>query len=368
MDLTENANLPKDVPLGTQTASGAPLREVVPHDILHYTPKDRKARMIGIPLVAVIMHLGFHPWRGIDGLFFRELVVDLVFTLTYWEGMRFIWLGLRRVLPSYTQTKKRIGLMVICNLAFALVITFFMKQWAAWFLGAENVTKVGFWPTYFVSLIPTFMVTSIYESSFFFWAWRTNVQKTEALARENVQSQLEALKNQLDPHFLFNSLNTLASLIDDDNTPAQKYLEQLADVYRYVLVSREKNTVTLEEEMAFLDAYIYLNKARFRDNLEVETRVSDAAYQRQIAPLSLQLLVENALKHNIVSRESPLRIKIWQEEDTLTVENNLQTKKTFEKSTKVGLQNIINRYRLLTERPIEVIANDASFVVKVPLL
>jgi LytS/YehU family sensor histidine kinase len=102
--------------------------------------------------------------------------------------------------------------------------------------------------------------------------------------------------------------------------------------------------------------------------LQIETQVSAAARQQQIAPLSLQLLVENAIKHNVISRDNPLKIKILQEHNTLTVENNLQTKKTFEKSTKVGLQNIINRYRLLTERPVEVVADDLKFAVKIPLL
>jgi two-component system, LytTR family, sensor kinase len=340
----------------------------VPHDILHYTPNDRKARILGIPLVSLIMHLSFHQWHGVDVLFFKELVIDFAFTFTYWEGMRWLWLRLRNLYPAYTQTKKRIAILIISCLVFAFIAKVVLSAFAMWFLGDGNRTKIGFWSVYFISLVPTFMVISVYESVFFFWAWRTNVQKTEALARENLQSQFEALKSQLDPHFLFNSLNTLASLIDDDNTSAQKYLEQLADVYRYVLVSREKNTVTLEEEIAFLDAYVYLNKTRFRENLQVEKQVSAAAYQQQIAPLSLQLLVENALKHNVVSRDNPLKIKIIQEGNSLTVENNLQTKKTFEKSTKVGLQNIINRYKLLTERPIEIVTNELSFSVKVPLL
>lgn len=114
-----------------------------------------------------------------------------------------------------------------------------------------------------------------------------NVRKTESLAREGVQSQLEVLKNQLDPHFLFNSMNTLAALIDEENVDTQQYLERLSDVYRYVLVSRSKNTVLLEEEMAFLDAYVYLNKIRFRDNLQVETILSPETYRQYVTPLSL---------------------------------------------------------------------------------
>lgn len=211
----------------------------------------------------------------------------------------------------------------------------------------------------------------LYETVFFFESWKANVRKTEALARENVQTQLESLKSQLDPHFLFNSLNTLSFLIDD-NQPAQKYLEHLADVYRYVLVSRQKDMVSLQEEMDFVNAYIYLNKIRFRENLLLETHISTKNMDKKIIPLSLQMLVENAIKHNIVSKEKPLTITIsdimLENEGYLVVENNFQEKKTFEKSTKVGLQNISNRYQLLTSKLILIEKNERFFKVELPLL
>lgn len=169
-------------------------------------------------------------------------------------------------------------------------------------------------------------------------------------------------------------MNTLAALIDDENTDAQQYLERLSDVYRYVLVSRSKNTVPLEEEIAFLDAYVYLNKIRFRDNLQVEKQLSPEACRQYVTPLSLQMLIENAIKHNVVSKENPLKIKIHQEENGyLVIENNIQEKTIFrgagrEESTRVGLQNIINRYSLLTDRQVEVIRNGGLFTVKIPLL
>ncbi|TAF95017.1 MAG: histidine kinase [Cytophagia bacterium] len=337
------------------------------HDVLNYRPKDRKVRLIGVPLVSAAMHFVFHDWRGFDRLFWGELFVDFLITIVIWEGIRQIWCLLQNRFSNYTQTKKRIFYSILAVLGYTLVVIAGLKLMMYVFLGG-TFTKLSFGKGYLASLVPTFMIMSIYESSFFFWAWRSNVQKTEALARENVQSQLETLKSQLNPHFLFNSLNTLASLIDEENAPAQKYLEQLSDVYRYVLVSREKNTVLLEDEMAFLDAYIYLNKIRFRENLQIETQISATAYQCHIAPLSLQMLVENAIKHNVVSRENPLKIKILQQNDYLIIENNWQEKKTFEKSTKVGLENIINRYRLLTNRDVEVLRNDSSFAVKIPLL
>jgi two-component system, LytTR family, sensor kinase len=331
---------------------------------------DRKARLIGIPLLSILIPLIKHPdtFLTLNGPeLFHDISVSFLNTLILWEGNRRIFILTRRYFPLYDQTATRLAYQTTVSLLFTLVATVFVDYFYCHYLMGWSKPD-SFLLGFKISLIPTIIVTMAYESVYFFEAWKQNVKKTEALARENVQSQLEVLKNQLDPHFLFNSLNTLAALIEDENIPAQTYLEQLSDVYRYVLVSREKNTVTLEEEMAFLNAYIYLNKMRFRDNLDVETTVDEAAYRQHVAPLSLQMLVENAIKHNVVSRDNPLKIKIFQENNYLNIVNNLQEKTTFEKSTKVGLQNIINRYRLLTDRQVEVLTSDWNFTVRIPLI
>jgi hypothetical protein len=331
---------------------------------------DKKARLIGIPLLSLLIPLVTHSDAFIaeDG----KEIIHWVFTcflntLLLWEGNRFIFSRSRQIFPQYNQTTKRLIYQTLASLFFTLIVTIIVDYGFCKYLlqyHKQPALLIGFR----ISLVPTVIVTLIYENVYFFQSWKLHVQKTEALARENVQSQLETLKNQLDPHFLFNSLNTLASLIEEENIPAQTYLDRLSDVYRYVLLSREKNTVTLEEEMQFLDAYVYLNKIRFRENLQIETQISTPTYQQHVAPLSLQMLIENAIKHNIVSKEKPLKIKILEDGNFLTIENNLQEKKTFEKSTKVGLQNIINRYRLLTEREVEVWNDSISFCVKLPLL
>lgn len=332
-----------------------------------YTIPDLRFRLLGIPLIALLVPTltEFEEFRQLTPHFGMLLVSSLVTTVLLWEGNRFLIIALRRAFPSYQQTAQRLILEGILAVGYTFVATYVVDWVICWGIFRDEALFVGFRK----SLIPTVMILLVYETVYFFESWKTNVRKTEALARENVQSQLEVLKNQLDPHFLFNSLNTLAALIDDKNIPAQAYLERLSDVYRYVLVSRSKNTVTLEEEMVFLDAYIYLNKTRFRENLQVEKQLSTAAYRRVVAPLSLQMLVENAIKHNIVSKSNPLQIRIHQEgTEYLVVENNIQEKTILEKSTQVGLQNIVNRYRLLTDRPVEVLRNRGRFIVKLPLL
>lgn len=332
-----------------------------------YQLHDLKLRLVGIPFLSVAIPAVAHfkDFKEMNSVYAVSVLVSFCTTLLLWEGNRYIIVSMRRMLPLYSQTTRRILLEAFFALLYTLVATFILDEVLCKGLLHKDGSLMGFR----ISLIPTVLVYLIYEATYFFEAWKTNVRKTESLMREGVQSQLEVLKNQLDPHFLFNSMNTLAALIDDTNTDAQQFLERLSDVYRYVLMSRNKNTVSVEEEIAFMDAYVYLNKIRFRDNLLVEKKISLETYQQHVTPLSLQMLIENAIKHNVVSKENPLRISIQQEGNQyLVVENNIQEKTILEKSTRVGLQNIINRYSLLTERQVQVIQDGGLFTVKLPLI
>ena len=332
-------------------------------------PEDRLARLIGIPLIALIMNIlhKSHAYPGIT----NQLIsysFSLLFTFVYWQGNRLIWMKLLNTFPLYHQTKKRLLLLALLCTVFTFAATIILENTVYLITEKGFCAEMNVFKSFFSAFIPLSICLLVYESVYFFESWKENIKKTESLARENIQSQLDSLKNQLDPHFLFNSMNTLASLIDENKDEAQKYLERLSDVYRYVLISKEKNTVSLEEEMDFLEAYVYLNKVRYRENLMVEKSISLHSYYSQVAPLSLQMLVENAIKHNVVSKDKPLKIKITDEEGYVTIENNVQEKKIFEKSTKVGLLNIINRYQLLSDKSVEIISGPLSFKVKIPLL
>ena len=331
---------------------------------------ERRLRLIGIPLVSVLFMFLYND----DPLTSSAIVVlkfstSFTFTFALWEGNRAIVMNLRRWYPHNEQTARRLTLQVPIAILFTAAASLFIYQMFEWFgvvicdSLSEKITGTV------INLIPTLFVLSIYEGAYFFDEWKQNFQRSEALAKENIRSQFEALKNQLDPHFLFNSLNTLAALIDESNEPAQKYLEQLSDVYRYVLVSKQKETVPLHEELAFVEAYIYLNKTRFRDNLIVKNELPASAMQQLVPPLSIQILVENAIKHNIVSKDKPLTLRLSMDtHGYITVENNVQKKNILEKSTKTGLQNMINRYALLTSQKVEVLHTDDIFSVKIPPL
>lgn len=332
-----------------------------------YTLNDRKWRIIGIPLmgIAIALMINFDEFLKLSRVFFISAFFSTALTLTFWEGNRYIIIWMRRIFPEYGQTGRRVAAEAVLAVIYVFLVSLLLDEFYYKPVYHVSVLAIGFR----ISIVPTVIVYLVYEAVYFFDAWKMNVRKTEALMRENVQSQLDVLKNQLDPHFLFNSMNTLAALIDDENTAAQDYLERLSDVYRYVLVSRNKNTVLLSEELAFVDAYVYLNKIRFRENLQVKKQLSKEVLTKYITPLSLQMLIENAIKHNVASRENPLQIVIREEASGyLVVENNISEKTILEKSTRVGLQNIINRYSLLTEREVEINRDEERFTVKIPLL
>jgi LytS/YehU family sensor histidine kinase len=333
--------------------------------------KEKYIRRIGIPLLALLLSLFYHnqsPYKD-QFLFVTCFLVSLAFTFCLWEGNRAIVMRMRKVFPTYAQTSRRIVSQSILGLIYTTLIALVLPQLIQQVVGMNLFEQQSQLALFLVCLIPTVSISAIYESAFFFESWKRDVHRSEVLARENLVSQFEALKSQVDPHFLFNSLNTLAALIDETNEPALKYLDQLSDVYRYVLLSKDRPTVPLQEELAFLDAYLYLNKTRFRENLLIQNELSPAYSQHHVAPLSLQMLVENAIKHNVVSKEKPLCIRLFHERpDTITVQNNVQGKTVFEKSTKVGLQNIINRYKFLNGRQIEILHQDGLFTVRLPLL
>lgn len=193
--------------------------------------------------------------------------------------------------------------------------------------------------------------------------------RAERLEKENIQAQFAALKSQVNPHFLFNSLSILSSLVYADAELSEKFIDQLSRAYRYILEQKDNERVLLKTELEFIQAYRFLLNIRFENKFDVVVNVPEADQNRySIAPLTLQLLVENAVKHNRMSAKEPLRVQIGLEGACLVVCNNRQLRPQSEVSTGVGLQNIINRYALLTDQPVWIGENDGSFVVKVPLL
>lgn len=219
------------------------------------------------------------------------------------------------------------------------------------------------------TLVMIFLVVAIYETIYFYQQLKQSIQEKEELQRENIKSQLEGLKSKVNPHFLFNSLNTLAYLIPEDADKSVKFVQKLSKVYRYILEMSDERLIPLQKELDFLNSYIFLLKERFEENLQVEIDIPKARMKDKIIPLSLQILFENAIKHNIISSTKPLKIKVLiNNSGKLIVENNLQKKKQIKDSTKFGLENIKNRYRFFSNEAVDVIATSSSFIVSLPLI
>src|SRR5690606_34770151 len=181
-------------------------------------------------------------------------------------------------------------------------------------------------------------------------------------------ASFETLKNQLDPHFLFNSLNVLSSLIEENPKKAQEFTVALSKIYRYVLDQKDKNLISVEEELNFAKLYVSLLKMRFEDAIIINFQTDIDMNDFRIVPLSLQLLLENAIKHNIISDQKPLQIDIFKEDNNLLVQNSYQKKQTFENYSGIGLQNIIQRYHLVSNLDINIQQTDKHYIVKLPLI
>ena len=193
--------------------------------------------------------------------------------------------------------------------------------------------------------------------------------ENEKLRTESLQSQFESLKNQMSPHFLFNTLTALKSLIRESPDLADQYVNHLAQVLRYTLQSNEKKTVTLREEMEFTDSYLFLIKMRYGANLTVTTEIPEKFMSMELPPLTIQTLLENAVKHNEISNRKPLTISIQTNEDVeLIVRNQIQSKLTPEEGTGIGLTNLSKQFQILGERDIQIIEENSEFIVRIPLI
>ena len=218
------------------------------------------------------------------------------------------------------------------------------------------------------AVIITLIIALIFTAVRFFLSWRDLAVQHEKLNTEAIASRFAALKNQVNPHFLFNSLNVLTNLVYKDADQSAKFIRKLSEVYRYVLDTQDKEIVPLTEEIAFVQSFVYLQKMRFGKELEVDINVPDKTHFF-VLPLSVQMLVENAIKHNGISRNSPLKISIDIDAAHVVVKNNLNPKENIDqKKNRIGLENIKSRYQFLSNGEVMINRDPHYFMVKLPLL
>ncbi len=219
---------------------------------------------------------------------------------------------------------------------------------------------------WFLVLVASMILAWIYA---YFLQRETTLKRVAQLQQQRMIYEYDHLRNQINPHFLFNSLNTLTTLIEEEPQKAVKYSEHLADLYRNILTYHSEDLVYVAEELNILKDYIHIQQSRFGPALQVEIQIDEqTAKEKKIVPLALQLLLENAMKHNIVSKETPLFIHIFAREDYLVITNNIQPKLSKEKGVGLGLKTIKKRYAIATDRPVSFRVEENLYVVRIPLL
>lgn len=249
--------------------------------------------------------------------------------------------------------------VVFVSLLLGVLATIFEKGISIEYL-IRNVTG---------SLIYSGIIVVLFESFYYMHQLRKAERREEQLKRQNAESQLEILKNQVKPHFLFNSLNTVVSIIPDEPDKAIDYVQRLSKVYRYILEIKDKKLIPVHEELDCIKDYMYMLRIRFGNNLIFELDESNLDKTHHIVPLSLQLIIENAVKHNIISNKRPLKISISKGKNgSLIVSNNLQIKTQKMPSTGTGLSNIKERYQMLSNKNVDVLQTHDKFIVSIPLL
>ena len=275
---------------------------------------------------------------------------------------------LDNVFERFFPVPSKIGLRVLLHFALSLFIgfltlVFFESQIQAIEVLQQPIT----WLMMAFGLIFVFILIVISISLRIITRWIAAQKEVEYLRELQMKNDYNALQDQLNPHFLFNNLSILKSMIQYDPQAATAFTQHFTDTYRYVLQHRDHSTVQLSEELDFLHAYLAVHKERLGSALQVEYQVDKHLQDRNIPPFSMQLLIENAIKHNIVSKQDPLTISIFTENGFICVENNFQPKKS-SYSTSKGLDNLRSRYDFLTEQKVKIIQNKAYFRVDLPLL
>ncbi|TXK52831.1 histidine kinase [Pontibacter qinzhouensis] len=271
--------------------------------------------------------------------------------------------------PWLHNPTKRLFISIVATVLLTVVIVVFVTVAFLTYRGftPQELLARNWSGTLLPPIVATFLISLSFHSWHFLQSWRQTAIDAERLEKENIASQYESLKAQVNPHFLFNSLNVLTSLVETDQKQAVKFIRKLSEVYRYVLDSRQKEVVPLQEELAFLESYIYLQKIRHGEALQIQNNLPPHL-NPMVVPLALQLLLENAIKHNMALEEEPLLVHLFVSNDNLVMQNNLQERRVREESTGTGLANIIARYSYLTSKPVQVQKTDQAFIVKLPML
>ena len=337
---------------------------------------DRLLLVTVMPIMAFIIPMVFFDMRFNRQPYYswNSYWTTLVIVVANWFGDRYIMIFSRKKYPEFAHTRKRLIVQSTIMFFYTFVITnllgIALKKYCSFEHGYFfNHTELdNLIAGNSAALFCTLSVAAIYETRYFMTELKLSVQEKEMFKRKSLEAQLSALKTQVNPNFLFNNLNTVCSIIPDDPKQAVNFVQQLSRVYRHILELKDERCIALADELEVIKSYSFLLKTRFGDNLDIEIKVGPQELNYKVAPLTVQLLMENAIKHNIISAEKHLKIEVFTANNSLVITNNLQRKNQPVESTGLGLSNIRNRYQLLTNNPVQIIKTDTDFTVVVPLI
>ncbi|ASU32839.1 sensor histidine kinase [Mucilaginibacter xinganensis] len=302
---------------------------------------------------------------------FGDFILEFIFSVAYATALFETGIQLTSLLnkwyPWDGRIKSRFGIQFSLHVIIVyLVLSLFFKIKFPHYFGYDELM---FRQTVIVGVIFSLLITSVFAAEYFFYRWNDAKLKSLEMEQLTTQAQLDALKLQLDPHFLFNNLSIVTALIEDQPATAVSYVAKLSSIYRYMLTNRIRNVIPLTEELEFIKAYLFLYQIRYGNGIHVRIDEVGLAALSGLPPLTLQLLIENAIKHNVFSTESPLNIHIYfPEGKAMVVENNKMPKAIPVVSANMGLKNIEERYRLMSSLSPVVTADEHFFSVEIPLI
>ncbi len=300
-----------------------------------------------------------------DNLDYFNLLIDFVrifgFSVFFW----LINLQLFNYLSKRTTQQIAYILIILITSVMAYYIMVFLAKYLSILYELKGVKQTGIG---FRGVVANLLIITFLYSTNIFRKYKEVEAENERLKRNQLENQLLQLKAQLNPHFLFNSFNTLKAMVEEKDENSVEYIIKLSEVYRYLIENAESHLVTIRDELKIANAYFFMLKSRFEDNINLEIDLTQEDSERRIPSMSLQLLIENAVKHNIISRARPLKIKISADQNYLLIQNNFQPKRTVEQSTKIGLKNLDNRCNILVNKSLSVRQSDTDFLVKIPVL
>lgn len=334
------------------------------------TLNDKWLRFAGVPLLSIIGQWIFFDMRElvIQEYVFVRYLINMLYSVVLWEVCRKIIIYSRIKFPNFEDNKQRLISQFVGFLVSIFILRLILNSLLYFTIFTNGFDIFNFLYGAFITTLFLIPFAAIYEIIYFYRGWEIENIEAEQLKKMNLESQLTSLRSQINPHFLFNNLNTLSSLIVSDTQKAEHFLDQLSAVYRYLLQKNQGHLSTLNDELSFADSYSNILKMRFQGGFLFEKNIDVNWHNYHIPTHTLQVILENAIRHNIVATHKPLRVRLFVEDGKLVCQNNFQKKNLSVNTSKQGLNHVIQKYEILSKSTVEILETAHIFEVRLPLL